>query len=155
MNRIKNFTIDGFKSIRHMELELRQLNVLIGANGAGKSNLIGFFRLLNYLQTGALQEHIAVQGYANGILHYGAQRTPQMSSTINFETEKGFNQYHMRLMHAAGDILIFADEQITYSNRELPTKGRPVSLGAGHKESGLIEKSEGQGGGGKDCQGYP
>jgi predicted ATPase len=41
---IKKLTIEGFKSIRKLEdFELRSLNVLIGANGAGKSNFVGFF----------------------------------------------------------------------------------------------------------------
>lgn len=70
-----------------MELDLRQLNVLIGANGSGKSNLIGFFRLLNFLESGALQLHIGEQGGADSLLHYGAKRTPQLLSTINFETD--------------------------------------------------------------------
>jgi predicted ATPase len=43
---IRKLTIEGFKSIRKLELELGPLNVLIGANGAGKSNLVSFFRLL-------------------------------------------------------------------------------------------------------------
>lgn len=146
MNRIKNFTIDGFKSIRHLELELRQLNVLIGANGAGKSNLIGFFRLLNFLESGALQLHIGEQGGANSSLRYGAKITPQLSSTINFETDKGFNRYHMRLIHAAGDTLIFADEEIQYTKKNMPTDGPTISLGAGHKESGMIAKSADTGG---------
>lgn len=143
MNRIKNFTIDGFKSIRNMELELRQLNVLIGANGAGKSNLIGFFRLLNFLESGALQLHIGEQGGANSLLYYGAKITPQLSSTINFETNSGYNRYHMRLIHAAGDTLIFADEEIQYSKKGINTEGPIIPLGSGHKESGMIAQSEG------------
>ncbi|MBI3759176.1 MAG: chromosome segregation protein SMC, partial [Deltaproteobacteria bacterium] len=36
---ISKLTIEGFKSIRKLEdFKLRTLNVLIGANGAGKSN---------------------------------------------------------------------------------------------------------------------
>ena len=144
MNRIKNFTIAGFKSIRHMELELQQLNVLIGANGAGKSNLIGFFHLLNFLESGALQLHIGEQGGANSVLYYGAKITPQLSSTINFETNSGYNRYHMRLIHAAGDTLIFADEEIQYSKKSIKTEGPIIPLGSGHKESGMIAQSEGK-----------
>jgi predicted ATPase len=51
----------GFKSIREMNLELSRLNVLIGANGAGKSNLISFFKLFNHLMSNNLQQHIARQ----------------------------------------------------------------------------------------------
>ena len=59
---IKKLTIEGFKSIRKLEgFELRSLNVLIGANGAGKSNFIGFFRLLRELIEQRLQ--VALQTF--------------------------------------------------------------------------------------------
>ena len=47
MATLNKLTIRGFKSIQNLEdFELGQLNVIVGANGAGKSNLISFFRLL-------------------------------------------------------------------------------------------------------------
>lgn len=43
---LKRLSIRGFKSIRELEdFELRNLNVLIGANGAGKSNFIALFQM--------------------------------------------------------------------------------------------------------------
>ena len=43
---LERLKLSGYKSIREAELELTKLNVLIGANGAGKSNLVSFFSLL-------------------------------------------------------------------------------------------------------------
>ncbi len=38
---LEHLTVKGFRSIKSIErLGLRQLNVLIGANGSGKSNLL-------------------------------------------------------------------------------------------------------------------
>lgn len=147
MNRIARVTLMGFKSIAALDLELRDLNVLIGGNGAGKSNLIGFFRMLNFLQSGSLQLYVARQGGASSLLHYGPKRTPQISADIQFETDKGINHYQMRLVHAARDTLIFADEEIAYSQKDRPTSGPSISLGAGHKESGLKEYCNGGGAG--------
>lgn len=46
-NALDKLTIKGFKSIKSVEdSKLESLNVLIGGNGAGKSNFIDFFRLL-------------------------------------------------------------------------------------------------------------
>ena len=46
MARMDRLTVRGFKSIRALDnFELRGLNVLIGANGAGKSNLLSLFRI--------------------------------------------------------------------------------------------------------------
>jgi predicted ATPase len=38
MPKLKRIEIKGFRSIKEMTLEIRPLNILIGANGAGKSN---------------------------------------------------------------------------------------------------------------------
>src|SRR3972149_20483 len=53
---LDNLTIRGFKSIEALEnFKLRKLNVLIGANGAGKSNFVEFFRMLRALAGGTVQ----------------------------------------------------------------------------------------------------
>lgn len=46
MPKLNRITIKGFRSIKEATLEIGPLNVLIGANGAGKSNLIAFFKLI-------------------------------------------------------------------------------------------------------------
>lgn len=44
---LKSLSIAGFRSIRELQaFPLRRLNVLVGANGAGKSNFVEFFRML-------------------------------------------------------------------------------------------------------------
>ena len=44
---LNKITIKGFKSIESLvDFEMRPLNVLIGANGAGKSNVVDFFSML-------------------------------------------------------------------------------------------------------------
>ncbi len=45
--RLNRLILKGYKSIKQTEIELNNLNVFIGANGAGKSNFISFFKLLN------------------------------------------------------------------------------------------------------------
>ncbi|WP_219899603.1 AAA family ATPase [Zobellella taiwanensis] len=69
MSTIKHLSISGFKSIRHLErLPLGSLNVLIGANGAGKSNFVDYFRMLPELIKGRLQRWSSKQGGAERIL---------------------------------------------------------------------------------------
>jgi hypothetical protein len=46
---LKAITVSGFKSIRDATVELGDINVLIGANGAGKSNLLQLFLFLRRL----------------------------------------------------------------------------------------------------------
>lgn len=59
---LESIRICGFKSIRDARVELKGLNVLIGANGAGKSNLIQAFALLRAVVDQRLREHVLRQG---------------------------------------------------------------------------------------------
>ena len=114
MPKLKNIKIRGFRSIKEMTLELRPLNVLIGANGAGKSNLIAFFKLVNELMGGRLQQHIGATGRATANLHFGPRITPQLEAEMAFDVGNGTDTYRMRLFHAAGDSLIFAEETLSF-----------------------------------------
>ena len=52
MATLKKIEIQGYRSIKKATLEIRKLNVLIGANGAGKSNFVSFFMMLNEMMAG-------------------------------------------------------------------------------------------------------
>ena len=130
MPKLKSIKIRGFRSIKEMTLELRPLNVLIGANGAGKSNLIAFFKLVNELMGGRLQQHIGATGRATANLHFGPRITPQLEAEMAFEVENGTDTYSMRLFHAAGDSLIFAEETLSFHQTGFPRpKGRITGKG--------------------------
>jgi len=131
-------SLAGFKSIRETtDMELGPLNVLIGANGAGKSNLVGFFRMLNFMMTGALQDSIGRSGRAQSLLHYGPKVTPQLTATLEMETEKGLNRYECRMAYAAEDTLIFTDERVSFHPTGVSGPPHPIILGAGHRETAL------------------
>ena len=98
--------------------------------GQGKSNLIAFFKLVNELMGGRLQQHIGATGRATGNLHFGPSITPQLEAKMVFEVDNGTDTYHMRLFHAAGDSLIFAEETLALSNNRLIRRPKAVSLGS-------------------------
>ena len=144
MNRLTKLTLRGFKSIREMtDFPLTERNVLIGANGSGKSNLISFFRLLNWMTPppGNLQLQIGQMGRANAILHDGAAVTQQIEAELTFATDQGVNEYYMRLFHAAPDTLIFADERLRFSRAGLTTRANWTELGSGHGEAKIRDEA--------------
>lgn len=106
MAKLRRVVLNGFKSIKAVDLELRALNVMIGANGAGKSNLVSFFKMLNEMMGMRLQTYIGSTGRAQSLLHFGPKVTPQMEAQLEFEVDNGVDTYAMRLFHAAGDTLI-------------------------------------------------
>ncbi|NUN95500.1 MAG: AAA family ATPase [Candidatus Omnitrophica bacterium] len=142
MSILKRIHLKGFRSIKEMDLELRPLNVLIGANGAGKSNLVAYFKMLNEMMGRRLQQFIANTGRAQANLHFGPKCTPQMESTLEFEVKNGVDIYTMRLFHAAGDTLFFAEETLAFLSDGWVGKPMTVSLGAGHQETRIGDKAQ-------------
>lgn len=59
---IKKIRISNFKSFKDLELELGNLNVLIGANASGKSNFIQIFKFLRDIKAHGLDNAISMQG---------------------------------------------------------------------------------------------
>src|SRR5258708_7477689 len=139
MGMLRRVVLKGFKSIREMELELRHLNVLIGANGAGKSNLVSFFKMLNEMMAGRLQNYIAVAGRAHSILHYGPKQTPALEVTLEFEMDKGVATYYASLFHVAGDTLAVG-EWVDVS--EQAGVWRSVRLITGHRETQIGHRAD-------------
>jgi predicted ATPase len=102
---LDKITIEGFKSIRKADVELRALNVLIGANGAGKSNFVGVFTLLHEILNGRLATTVAKAGGADRLLHFGIKETPAMRLALSFKNGRKRNGYELRLDAASEDML--------------------------------------------------
>lgn len=83
--------------------------------GAGKSNLIGAFRLLGQIVQGRLQEYVARQGGAARLLHFGPKVAPDMSMRFNF----GVNGYSFRLDPTADDQLFFKRRRSIFEETEI------------------------------------
>ncbi len=82
---IDTITARGFKSIEAIEnLQLRSINILIGANGSGKSNFIGVFAFLQAFWEGRLTQYVAVDGGAERFLHFGSKQTPSLFFRVHF-----------------------------------------------------------------------
>ena len=134
MPKLNRIRLKGFKSIKDLDLELESINILIGSNGAGKSNLISFFRMLNELIEGHLQLFVGRSGGANAVLHYGTKVTNSIDAGFYFAR----NGYEIQLVPTEDDKLVFGEETLyfiksTSTNTSIdPHRER---LGSGHKES--------------------
>src|SRR2546423_4202243 len=101
MATLKKIGIKGYRSIKDASLELRELNVLIGANGAGKSNFVSFFKMLNEMMGGRLQVYVGETGRAHSALHFGPEVTREIEAALEFEEGEVLDTYYMRLFYAA------------------------------------------------------
>jgi predicted ATPase len=138
---INRIAIGNFKSIQTMDIELRPINVLIGANGAGKSNFIGFFKFVKNIYDGNLQDYLADEVGAENVLYFGLKKSDYLSGEIEFDKT---NVYYFDLKANKDGDLLFSREGTQY-NRDWHGKGwDDESLGKGHKESLVREKQGGR-----------
>lgn len=94
MAKLEKLTINGFKSIRELvDFELKSLNVLVGANGSGKSNFVSFFRMLRAFMDGRLSNYIKFNGGIDGMLFQG----PKVTRNMSFEMYFGDRGYRFSL----------------------------------------------------------
>ncbi|MDR0219562.1 MAG: AAA family ATPase [Enterobacteriaceae bacterium] len=104
---LDKLTIKGFKSIHQLnEFELKNLNVIVGANGAGKSNLISFFKMLRALIDGTLNRYVRDNGGASDLLFNGNKVTQKMA----FETRFGDSGFRFNLVSTPANGCAIEDE---------------------------------------------
>ncbi len=111
---LKKLSIQGFKSIKALEnFELTDLNVFIGGNGAGKSNLIDFFRLLREIINGNLNEYIRDGGGISDFLFNGRKVTSEMKFTMYFNVRG----YRFKIKPGPSETGSLTDEARYYPRR--------------------------------------
>ncbi len=108
---INKLKIEGYKSIKDLELELRPINVLIGANGVGKSNFISFFKLLNVIYQQRLGNYSLTEG-ADNLLYFGKKNTSQLKAYIEFDET---NACEFILQPSNDDRLFIREERVGFN----------------------------------------
>ena len=128
--QISRLVVEGYKSIKGLDLPMGRLNVLIGANGAGKSNFIGFFRMIGSILDCELQNRVGRTGGPDTMLHFGRKLTGQLSGELYF----GNNGYLFTLQPTSDNRLMFSREALWWS-----MKG-DWHPGSGHFETKFAER---------------
>lgn len=103
---INKLHINGYKSIKALDLKLNPLNILIGSNGVGKSNFISFFKLVNVIYEQRLQNFSLARG-ANSLLHFGRKYTTNLEGYLEFNNT---NAYSFILNYTQDDKLFIQSE---------------------------------------------
>ena len=141
MPALEWISINGFKSIKAIEkLPLSRINVIIGANGSGKSNFISAFSFLHAIREGGLQTYVKSAGGADRILHFGAKETEELSISIAFTGET--NQYKIALIPTADDALVPSDEWAYYWNKAQHPQPLIISFPTNGDEAGVSQPTE-------------
>lgn len=131
---IERLTIKGFKSIREMsDFPLGNINIVVGANGAGKSNFVQLFRMVQAMRRKDFQNFVATHGGAAAFLYNGLKTTKAIEAEFDF----GYNSYKFSLSPTA-------DESFTISEYRQFEKTGWRTYGSGLKESRLEDDKDEQ-----------
>ena len=112
--QIDRITIKGFKSIKECDVELRDVNVLIGANGAGKTNFISIFEMLSSVLARELSFYTLRKGL-NPLLYNGKGATDSIFAEFQF----GSMLYSYDLEWTEADTLFFRKEQVYVDGKSI------------------------------------
>ncbi len=123
MSKLNKLTIKGYKSIQSVEnFELTNLNILLGANGAGKSNFISVFKLLANMYAQTLQLYAQKNGGVDSLLHYGRKKTKKINMAFFFDN----NGYEFSLIPTNDNRLIFEKEELHYLGGDYAYNGEQM-----------------------------
>ena len=86
MVKMERIEISGYKSIQTVDLSLRPVNILIGANGSGKTNFLSFFEFLHNVYAQNLRGYVANRGIEK-MLFNGPKTTAGISARLTFDND--------------------------------------------------------------------
>lgn len=127
---LRTIEVEGFTSIRSATVHLGGLNVLVGANGAGKSNFIRVLEMLGRIADGELNLFVGFNGGSAALVNSST------SAIIRILLDAPPNSYEAILGMAANDELIFTEESISFRGQKTDEPWTS-SLGRGHRETRL------------------
>ncbi len=143
---IESVRIRGFRSLEEVELSgLPRATVLIGANGSGKSNLLRFFYMLNWMSGRTLGEFVERYGGADDHLYDGSEVTPSIDAEIGLRTDEGLSEYRFVLSHAQPDRFFFSREDFRFVGPASSPDSPWQCLGSAHRESMIVEAAQSDG----------
>lgn len=143
--KLKTLEVKGFKSIPStgQNIDFGDITILLGANGSGKSNLVSFFKLLNFITSKDLQVFISKQGGADALLYYGSKSTDQIEFAVSIDLigkpDHRLMCYEGKLIHGMPDRLFFGSEKLTISQTN-KLESQELSIKSGKAESGLHDE---------------
>lgn len=116
---IERLEINNFKSIREACIDLKKRNILIGANGAGKSNLISFFEMTRHLLEQRLGAYMLRHGGIDSMLYRGRKVSDSITALIDFSDT---NALAFKLVPTAGPKAYLEYTKDYFNVKALPGK---------------------------------
>lgn len=110
---IERVLLNNYKSIKSADIRLGRINLLLGGNGAGKSNFISVFDLLLAVYNQRLGEYVLRHGGTNRMLYNGSKESDEISMLFDFDNT---NTLYLKLQPSQETAKLFVAESGDYFN---------------------------------------
>ncbi len=142
MSIIKEITIEGFKSILEQKLELAQMNVFIGTNGAGKSNFLEALAMVSASADGGISYYnLGRKGsrLSSPEIFKSSFKNKTRKSSFKIEIKMDDYTYDMKI-NSSSEFSYFT-EQFLKNNKKIAGRSRAGSTLSG-KSINKLEKDK-------------
>lgn len=128
MNRFNWIRVEGYRRLLSVALEMRDLTVIIGSNGVGKTSFLDVFSLLAASAKGQLLERIS--GGLEGLLTRDKANGLTISLEMSVPTYAPL-KYHLELIPVRGSSYEITQESLTQQNN--PDAVQPMKFIDSHR----------------------
>lgn len=141
--RLTDISIAGYKSygVADTPISLGNLNIVIGANGAGKSNFISFLEMISYIATDAFGDFVAKNGYASSLMYSRKDKIDYIEGRMFFSSDRFRDEYTINIKQGVDGGLYIANEKIGYPSVDGAHTYETIQTASGMR-SALIPASE-------------
>ena len=141
---LTDVSLNGFKSFGKGNNTIKlnkDINVIIGANGSGKSNFISFLEMVAYIASDDFSSYVAKNGFAQSLLHFGPGETSEIDATIKFKIAEKSDEYSFSLASTVGGVLYFQSEKVKFEkvDKDVPYE---KEFGVSTERSNLIKEAQ-------------
>lgn len=116
---IEQVVLHNYKSIKEASITLKNINIMIGVNGVGKSNLISFFELLRSIYDKKLNTFVLQNGGIDRFLFNGKKVSPNIEAIVDFDNT---NAFFLKLLPAIDDKVVIEYTGDYFNNKHIEDK---------------------------------
>jgi predicted ATPase len=120
MHKVKRLKVGGFRRLRDVDIEMRPLMVMIGANGVGKSSLLDAISLFSASAAGALNKTLSDMGGVADVITHGYAGDITFMAQMEVEGQKPL-EYSLNI-EPVGFTHIISREILS---QEIPENNKP------------------------------
>jgi len=131
--KLSSITLEGFKSFgKKQKIRFGDVTIFIGANGSGKSNVLSFFQMIEYMLAKKFVNYIATRGEASSFIFNG-NINQSILANIEYDFPIYKFDYDFELTASDSGQFVFTREEIRFINKK-DNNGFTHDLGTGQKE---------------------